>query len=502
MQYVAHRSEGQQKYRYAAVSLTSIVLGAALICQIMYVYFPSYAIGLIIAICSVHSYVELGEKKEKAIHDHIASAMAQDYEAIYYIEMNSGEYMEFSKSQKYQSMNVPFAGKDFFAETMENIERYVHPEDKEHARCMYNKAVLLKNLEGRHSFSFKYRVMVLGEPRFFLFTVMRAQEGPFIILYEKDIHDELKAEKSRKENLKKTVTFSQIAESLASNYDVIYYIDIADSSYFSYEVNNIYGSLRIGRSGEDFFLDSSKNIPKVVHEQDCERVLEFIDKDRMLSSLEDHKDCSIKYRIVVSGDARYVRMFARKTSDNTHFIVGVENIDAEIRKEKEHLEELKTEKELARRDELTGVKNKTAYKELEKSVQSNIDNGLDYLPFAILVCDTNNLKLINDTKGHVAGDEYIKASSGLLCEIFAHSPVFRVGGDEFVVFLRGNDYLSRVELVNKLRSRVLENQKAGEGPVLAAGMAQYEPASDKLVQEIFDRADKEMYADKERLKKQ
>ncbi|MCR5403331.1 MAG: hypothetical protein K6E91_05840 [Butyrivibrio sp.] len=100
------------------MSLTSIVLGAALICQIMYVYFPSYTIGLILAICLVHSYVEVGEKKEKAIHDRIASAMAQDYEAIYYIEIQTGEYMEFSKSQQYSSMNVPFAGKDFFAETI------------------------------------------------------------------------------------------------------------------------------------------------------------------------------------------------------------------------------------------------------------------------------------------------------------------------------------------------------------------------------------------------
>ena len=56
-----------------------------------------------------------------------------------------------------------------------------------------------------------------------------------------------------------------------------------------------------------------------------------------------------------------------------------------------------TERELARRDELTGVRNQTAYHELEKSIQENIDNGLDYLTFALVVCDANNLKQINDT---------------------------------------------------------------------------------------------------------
>ncbi len=193
-------------------------------------------------------------------------------------------------------------------------------------------------------------------------------------------------------------------------------------------------------------------------------------------------------------------MIARKTSDGTHFIIGVENIDEEIKREKQHLRDLKTEKELARRDELTGVKNKTAYKELESSVQANIDNGMDYLTFALIVCDTNNLKIINDTQGHAAGDEYIKASARLLCDIFVHSPVFRIGGDEFIVFLRGSDFSSRHELMDKLRGQVLENKRTGAGVILASGMAEYKPESDSFVSDIFERADKDMYEDKQRLK--
>ncbi|MBO7123779.1 MAG: GGDEF domain-containing protein [Treponema sp.] len=220
----------------------------------------------------------------------------------------------------------------------------------------------------------------------------------------------------------------------------------------------------------------------------------------MISTMETHKDCNITYRMMVSGKPQYTRMTVRKSSDRSHFIIGIENVDAEIKKEKQHLKELKTEKELARRDDLTGVKNKTAYRELEASVQGNIDNGLDYLNFALVVCDSNNLKLINDTKGHAAGDEYIRASAALLCGIFSHSPVFRVGGDEFVVFLRGNDYSARHELMEKLRGQMLENLKTNGGAVLASGMAEYLPESDSFVSEIFERADKDMYDDKARLK--
>lgn len=500
MLYVAHNSIGRQKVRYKAVAVTSIVLGVFLIFQIIFAFLPSYAIGLMIGICLVHSFVLSGEKKDKEVRDHIASVMAKDYEAIFYIEIESGEYLTFSQSQSYMSINASALGKDFFKEALENIDGCVYPDDREYAKTLYNKETILNNLDGKKSFSFKYRVMVNEEPRFFLFTVMRESNSQYLIFYEKDIQDELDAEKAQKENQKMTITFGQIAESLASNYDEIYYVEIADSSYIRYEVNNLYGQLEISKSGEDFFKDCLEYIPQVVHKRDTEKVCEFIDKDNMISALENHKDYSMTYRLMISDKPQYVRMTVRKSSDGTHFIIGVENVDDEIQKEKQHLKELKTEKELARRDELTGIKNKTAYKELEKSVQGNIDNGMDYLEFGLVVCDSNNLKQINDTLGHAAGDEYIKSSARLLCDIFVHSPVFRVGGDEFIIFLRGIDFTCRLELMEKLRGQVLENKRMGTGVILASGMSEYRPESDNFVSDVFERADKEMYEDKQRLK--
>ena len=135
--------------------------------------------------------------------------------------------------------------------------------------------------------------MIKGKPRFFLFTVTRESSGQYIVFYEKDIEDELNAEKALKENQEKTVTFGQIAESLASNYDAIYYVDIADSSYVGYEVNNIYGQLEISQSGGDFFEDSLTNIPQIIHKQDYDRMTEFLNKDNLLSTLENRKNCSI-----------------------------------------------------------------------------------------------------------------------------------------------------------------------------------------------------------------
>ncbi len=500
MIYIARLTSGAEKVRYLALGTTCLVMELFLVLQILEPLYPTYAAGLIISICVVHSFVEAGEKKEKEIYDHIASGLAKDYDAMYYIRIDTGEFREFVKSQRYEAMNVPVVGKDFYSETEVNVDKFVHPDDREFAKSIHKKDAMLKSLEGRKSFSYKYRLMIDGQSRFFLFTLMRAHDNKHFVLYEKDIEDEIVAENIRKETQKSYATFTQIAESLASNYDILYYVNIENSNYISYECKNIYGRLDMKYSGEDFFGDSILDIKKIVYKADRDMVLGYIDKDYIISSLSERKMTSIDYRIVAPDSVHYVRMTTHKTNDGIHYIFGIVNIDDEVKREREHLKALSNEKELARRDELTGVKNKTAYKELEKSVQENINKGLDYLPFGLVVCDANNLKLVNDTEGHNAGDEYIKQTAKVLCDIFAHSPVFRIGGDEFTVFLRGDDYTNRAELMKKLRSKILDNAKTGSGPILASGMSEYIPASDNLISDVFERADREMYEDKKRLK--
>lgn len=159
--------------------------------------------------------------------------------------------------------------------------------------------------------------------------------------------------------------------------------------------------------------------------------------------------------------------------------------------------------ELMRKDPLTNVNNRTAYEDKEKYLQSeiNIESGLR---FAIAMFDVNSLKLINDSRGHDAGDAYLIRSCRLICNVFKHSPVYRIGGDEFVAVLDGDDYDNRDELLREIRSRM--NPYSDKMPVpldyisIACGMAVYDPENDRTVQDIIKRADEEMYRDKAKIK--
>ena len=101
--------------------------------------------------------------------------------------------------------------------------------------------------------------------------------------------------------------------------------------------------------------------------------------------------------------------------------------------------------------------------------------------------------------GHEAGDQYIKSACRLICVQYDHSPVFRVGGDEFVVILKGNDYARREELDSSFRKTIDENQKNGL-VVVSSGLAVFQSGVDENYNDVFKRADQLMYERKQSLK--
>jgi len=153
---------------------------------------------------------------------------------------------------------------------------------------------------------------------------------------------------------------------------------------------------------------------------------------------------------------------------------------------------------VAYKDPLTSVRNVNSYTEFKESIEVNIRNG-KIREFAVVVFDLNDLKYVNDNLGHEAGDKYIKDGCTLICKTFTHSPVFRIGGDEFAAFLTNDDYNHRDELIYEFNSQVEDNLTNG-GAVVSAGISVYDAEKDSGYDEVFARADVLMYDRKKELK--
>ena len=179
-------------------------------------------------------------------------------------------------------------------------------------------------------------------------------------------------------------------------------------------------------------------------------------------------------------------------------IVMVSNYRSMQKWEKKTAKERDEAKTIALTDPLTGVKSRHAFLLKQKEINASIEGG-SADAFAIVVCDVNGLKVINDTLGHKAGDEYILSASRMICDIFQHSPVYRTGGDEFAVVLSGRDYFSRKELIQELHSRSVEHISTKE-VVISGGLSDYQPGTDTSFHAVYERADALMYEEKKLLK--
>ena len=169
-----------------------------------------------------------------------------------------------------------------------------------------------------------------------------------------------------------------------------------------------------------------------------------------------------------------------------------------LRREQQHEKALGSARHMAYTDSLTGVKNTHAYVEREKEIDRRIASG-ELKKFGVIVFDINGLKQMNDTKGHEAGDNYIRDACRMICRQFKHSPVFRIGGDEFVAMLEGDDYQERKQLLQSFEERIDENIRSG-GVVIASGLAVLRPGHDNSYRRVFERADHRMYDRKGALK--
>lgn len=158
---------------------------------------------------------------------------------------------------------------------------------------------------------------------------------------------------------------------------------------------------------------------------------------------------------------------------------------------------------LANKDALTGIRNKTAYDKEIAQLEKSLEEG--DLEFGIAMVDLNDLKHINDTFGHDKGNISIIKLCTVVCSIFKHSPVFRVGGDEFVAILKNHDYEHREELKDQFKdalTALLDEEKLHPWERISAsiGIGVYDKNTDKTVSDVFKKADDLMYEDKKIMK--
>ena len=297
------------------------------------------------------------------------------------------------------------------------------------------------------------------------------------------------------------VMYSRIAHALAQGCIDLFYVNTDTGEYVEFCTDDEQSTLTKRRQAADFFESCKREAKLFVHEEDQAAFVAIMNREFLSETLDRSRVFEMTYRRMRDDGPIFVNMRISRMEDDERFIViAVTDVDelvrkrlAEERMQKEQLERMRSQANI---DALTGVRNRHAFLEVEAHIDRQIA-GEVAPPFAIVVLDVNNLKIVNDTAGHHAGDELLRDACKVICDTFKHSPVFRIGGDEFAVIAQGEDCEHLEERLTAMRDHNARAMQGG-GAVIACGAAFFQ--GETHLASVFDRADRNMYEDKFRLK--
>lgn len=134
------------------------------------------------------------------------------------------------------------------------------------------------------------------------------------------------------------------------------------------------------------------------------------------------------------------------------------DVSAHVALEDAHKQLLK----LSRKDQLTGLFNRTAISEV---IKAEVERSRRYQqPLSVVMVDIDRFKRVNDCYGHDAGDKVLaKIASILMCNLRQPDVVGRWGGEEFLIIAPGNDHIAAAQLAERLR-RFIEEVPVGDFP--------------------------------------
>ena len=361
-----------------------------------------------------------------------------------------------------------------------------------------NKESLLKEIEKHGSVIIPYRLLIDGEPVYVSMKIKR--NGHHFIIGVTNVDSQVKDRIAASRAAEEKKTYRRLS-ALNGNLIVLYYVDIESDEYTEFSASKKYEDLGISKHGSDFFSTTYENSLRTVHPEDQVFFHSQVTKENILATINRDGIFVLDYRLMSGDLPTYVRLKAAKVEEEgkSILIIGLLDEDAQIRQEKEYAQNLSAARRMATIDSLTGVKNKHAYVQWEEKINEGIKEGTQE-PFAVVVCDINNLKAVNDLYGHKEGDECIRSACLRICRVFSHSPVFRIGGDEFAVILTGEDYSRRGKLMKQINELPADHSKIRVGETVAAGMVEYNKELHSSLLSVFEKADRAMYVRKQLLK--
>jgi diguanylate cyclase (GGDEF)-like protein len=274
-----------------------------------------------------------------------------------------------------------------------------------------------------------------------------------------------------------------ILVSMSDIYNSMHVINLENDTFKEYNVRNELSKAVDVSMGAN---DTLKQLMLVATEEKYHKeAIEFTDLHTLAERMKNKKIISKEFVSKVIGwyRASFITIESDLEGHPSRVIYVTQNIDKEKKKEQELY--IKSNE-----DELTGLYNRRAY---EDAIAEH-DDVVKEEDFVFVSLDVNGLKTVNDTQGHVAGDELLIGAADCMKRCFGpYGRVYRIGGDEFAAMIFAGEM--QLQHIKKDFEEVTAKWSGDLVPSLSisSGFVSKQDVDTVSVREMAKIADKKMY---------
>ena len=271
------------------------------------------------------------EARHGTTYNNIARALASDYYNIFYVNLKTEEFIEYTSSVGGEELANERHGEHFFAQSAEDAAHYLYPEDQAQFVAFFTRENVVKTLNEQGAFVIHYRLLNNGEPVYVRMKGLRmGADSDYVIFGVTNVDAQMKQSHDLLKIRQEQIAYARII-ALSGNYICLYSVNPETGHYVEYSSTEKYKSIGLPKEGEDFFGVSQREGDRAIYSGDLARYRELFTKENVLREIARNGVFIFRYHLMIGGKPHPVSVRAGlvEESDGKKLIVGVHFSDHE-----------------------------------------------------------------------------------------------------------------------------------------------------------------------------
>ncbi|MCR4908020.1 MAG: PAS domain-containing protein, partial [Lachnospiraceae bacterium] len=231
-------------------------------------------------------------------YEDIARALATDYNNIFVVDLDTGQYTEYLSSVGGDELSKMRQGTDFFGTVRKEALERVYEEDQQPFLDRFTKENILNELDKQGVFTSTYRLTDTGTPVYTNMKITRLQRGNRLIIGISTVDAQMKLREQLQKAREERSYLARIM-AISEDYLSLYAINTDTGRYIEYTSSDEYEAFGFAKEGEDFFLRGAEDGKKVVCPEDLPKYLEGFTKENVLREIKENGAFKLHYRLML-----------------------------------------------------------------------------------------------------------------------------------------------------------------------------------------------------------